>query len=155
MNDIPDPVRKLTLKEAFDKLTRPEPEPTPYIPRRGDAVEGLADAQDRPRSDWGSRAERLLEAALDMLRSKGDPLSLINAAETALRIDAGDLPESEMDGYPFPGEAVADRCTCPSDLRARGGFTSRCLATIHDLGGLGGLADAQAAEQPSDAADVL
>lgn len=32
----------------------------------------------------------------------------------------------EMDGYPFPGEYNEDECTCPPDLKARGGFTSTC-----------------------------
>lgn len=80
------------------------------------------------RPDWAIRAERLLEAALDALRSKHDPLPLISAAETALRIDVGELTDLAMDGYPFIGEDNSPECTCPADLRERGGFTSRCRA---------------------------
>ncbi len=83
------------------------------------------------RPDWGGRAERLLEAALYALRSGQDPLSLLNAAETALRIGAGDLPPDEMDGYPFPGETVEVVCTCPPDQRTRGGFRSTCQVAVH------------------------
>ncbi|GAA0970051.1 hypothetical protein GCM10009555_018290 [Acrocarpospora macrocephala] len=78
--------------------------------------------------DWNVRTERLLEAALYALRSEEDPLPLISAAETACRISVGELPAAEMDGYPFPGEDSGPECTCPTDLKARGGFTSSCRA---------------------------
>lgn len=79
-------------------------------------------------SIWGDRAERLLEAALDKLRSGEEAWMEISAAEAALRIEAGDLPAEELDGYPFPGEDTAPECICPPDLKARGGFTSTCPA---------------------------
>lgn len=77
---------------------------------------------------WGDRAERLLEDALSRLRSGGDALPEIGAAETALRIEVGQIPPDAMDGYPFPGEDGDETCVCPPDLRARGGFTSACPA---------------------------
>jgi hypothetical protein len=80
-----------------------------------------------PRAIWGIRAERLLEKALYVLRSDEDPLPLMSAAETSYRILLGELPESEMDGYPFPSEPVAVECICPPDLLARGGFRGDCL----------------------------
>jgi hypothetical protein len=78
-------------------------------------------------ADWGLRAERLLERALYALRGGSDPLPLMSAAETAYRILLGELPESVMDGYPFPGEAVTPECICPPALLERGGFRGGCL----------------------------
>lgn len=78
--------------------------------------------------DWADRTERLLDAALYALRSGEDPLPLMSAAETAFRVGAGDLPDGAMDGYPFPGEDGGAECACPPGLKARGGFTSSCLA---------------------------
>lgn len=80
-------------------------------------------------ADWIGRAERLLEAALYTLRSDGDPLPLMGAAEMALRVGYGEVPEGAMDGYQFPGEDNEDDqdgCTCPPGLKERGGFTSTC-----------------------------
>lgn len=81
--------------------------------------------KDRARL-WGHRAETLLERALHVLRSDLDALPLMSAAETALRIQAGELPESEMDGYQFPGEQPAGECICPPGLPERGGFRGGC-----------------------------
>jgi hypothetical protein len=77
---------------------------------------------------WGTRAERLLEQALDEVRSGADAIPAVDAALTALRIEAGQVPEDEMDGYRFPGEDDDVQCTCPPDLAARGGFRSDCPA---------------------------
>lgn len=79
-------------------------------------------------SVWRVRATRLLEKALDDLKSGNDPLSTISAAETALMIEASERDQAEMDGYPFPDEGKGEHCTCPADLRSRGGFTSGCPA---------------------------
>jgi hypothetical protein len=79
---------------------------------------------------WSDRAARLLDTALHRLNAGHDPLPEISAAEMALRIEAGERSPSEMDGYPFPGEdeekGEDEGCTCPLDLRARGGFISTC-----------------------------
>lgn len=79
-------------------------------------------------SVWGSRAERLLEQALGEVLSSIDAIPTVDAALAALRIEAGELPADELDGYPFPGEESDKDCTCPPDLRERGGFTSTCPA---------------------------
>lgn len=89
-------------------------------------------------SIWIDRAARLLDAAAGKLRSGEEAWMEISAAEAALKIDAGELPAEELEGYPFPGEAsVLPECTCPPDLRARGGWSSTCpfphsLATEED-----------------------
>jgi hypothetical protein len=77
---------------------------------------------------WGIRAERLLEQALDDVRSGVDAIPVVDAALAALRIQARELPADEMDGYRFPGEEEAAECTCPPDLLERGGFRSSCAA---------------------------
>lgn len=75
---------------------------------------------------WAARAKRLLEQALYEIDDR-DVLPIVTAAETALRIQVGELPPSELDGYPFPGEPepVGD-CICPPDLLARGGHRGGC-----------------------------
>lgn len=87
---------------------------------------------------WTGRAERLLEDALSALRDETAPLdevfSAAGAAIVCLRIMDRSAPEDELDGYPFPGEEEEYErmwCTCPPDLRARGGFTSSC--PVHGL----------------------
>jgi hypothetical protein len=49
----------------------------------------------------------------------------VDAALAALRIESGELPSDEMDGYPFPGEE-RHGCTCPPELLERGGFRGGC-----------------------------
>ena len=84
---------------------------------------------DPERSIWARRAERLLEQALDEVRDDVDALVTVSAAEAALRIEAGELPASELEGYPFPDEAEPEReCICPPELVERGGFRSGCPA---------------------------
>lgn len=82
---------------------------------------------------WTTLAERLLEQALNELRSGNDAVSATSAALAALT--AGDRPEAEQDD--LWGELVAEPddapCTCPPDLVARGGFRSGCPA--HGNGG--------------------
>lgn len=56
----------------------------------------------------GTRAKRLLEQAADEIDSGIDALITVSAAVACLKIDAGELPESEMDGYEFPGEDQDD-----------------------------------------------
>jgi hypothetical protein len=51
-------------------------------------------------SVWSDRAELLL-SALDQLRSGIEPLCE-TTAETALRIDEGEVRADELDGYPLP-----------------------------------------------------
>lgn len=78
---------------------------------------------------WSLRAQRLLEKAIGEVRDgAGDPLDTLSAAIASLRIECGELPAEELDGYPFPGEdnEVAAECTCPPDLLARGGFRGGC-----------------------------
>lgn len=88
-------------------------------------------------SIWTARAARLLEQALDEIHSEADPLVTMDLARAALLIEAGELPASEVDGFPFPGEDDEDEdaednsgdddlCTCPPDLMARGGWASTC-----------------------------
>ncbi|WP_242892544.1 hypothetical protein [Actinomadura litoris] len=78
---------------------------------------------------WSLRAQRLLEKAVGEVRDNhGDPLETLSAATAALRIECGELPAAELEGYPFPGEDLEDaaECTCPADLRSRGGFRGGC-----------------------------
>lgn len=78
-------------------------------------------------SVWSARAERLLEQALSETRDGIDSIPTVDAALTALRIEAGEVPADAMDGYHFPGEDDSDDgCTCPPALVARGGWSSRC-----------------------------
>lgn len=88
----------------------------------------IQDTKDLLGSAWAVRAERLLEKALEELRGGYDAIPTVCAAAIVLGIEAGDIPEWEMDGFPFPGEDDADEsaCTCPPDLRERGGFRSSC-----------------------------
>lgn len=79
-------------------------------------------------SIWSDRAVRLLNEALDQIRDDEDATPAVGAALAALRIELGELPESELDGYPFPGEDSGPPCTCPPELRARGGYASSCRA---------------------------
>lgn len=55
-------------------------------------------------SIWVVRAARLLRQALDEIYSETDPLPSVDAARAALLIGNGDLPASDMDGFPFPDE---------------------------------------------------
>jgi hypothetical protein len=71
-----------------------------------------------------SRAERLLEQALEEVRDGVDAIPIVSAALAALRIEAGELGADAMDGYPFPDEVP--NCICPPDLLERGGFRGRC-----------------------------
>lgn len=75
---------------------------------------------------WHTRAEALLERALDEARSGIDAIPTVTAALQALRIEAGEASEDSMDGYHFPGEDDPTPCTCPPDLIARGGWASTC-----------------------------
>ena len=76
---------------------------------------------------WSDRAERLLEQAIGEVHDGTEPIIIVSAALAALRVDIGELPASELDGYPFPGEPEDESgCTCPAELRARGGFRSSC-----------------------------
>ena len=56
------------------------------------------------KSIWVLRAERLLQQACGEAGDTLDAIAIVSAALTALRVDLGELPESEMDGYSFPGE---------------------------------------------------
>lgn len=76
---------------------------------------------------WTHRAELLLEQALGELLGNHDPIPTITAALMALRIECGEEPADQMDGYPFPEEERDESgCTCPPDLVARGGWRSSC-----------------------------
>jgi hypothetical protein len=81
--------------------------------------------EDSTAATWAMRAERLLEQALQETRDGIDAIPTVDAALTALHVEAGELPTDEMDDYPFAGEETDD-CTCPPELRARGGFRGGC-----------------------------
>jgi hypothetical protein len=81
---------------------------------------------DRSKSIWGLRGAALLEQAL--YEDGTDAIPTVSAALAAFRIEAGELPASELESYPFPGEDTSDPCTCPPGLRERGGFRSTCPA---------------------------
>lgn len=77
----------------------------------------------------GQIAERLLEQALDDARSGTDAIPAATAAVAALRIEAGEVPGdelAELGAFAF-GESLTE-CTCPPELRARGGWSSKCRA---------------------------
>jgi hypothetical protein len=71
----------------------------------------------------------LLEQAL--VQSSLDAIPTVEAALAALRIEAGELPAEELDGYPFPGEVPPGACICPPALLARGGYQGGC--PVHSL----------------------
>lgn len=79
-------------------------------------------------SIWSDRAARLLEQAVSQIRDDEDAIPVVGAALAALRIEVGELPEDELEGYPFPGEPRPGICTCPPDLVRRDGYTSSCRA---------------------------
>jgi hypothetical protein len=80
-----------------------------------------------PENDlWGTRAGRLTERALNEIRGGADAIPYLSAALAALRIEAAELPASEMDGFVFPGEPSTVACICPPDLVERGGFRGGC-----------------------------
>lgn len=82
---------------------------------------------------WQGRAKRLLEEALYLIDSE-DVLPQVSAVQACLRISASELDPAEMDGYRFPGEEEDESaCTCPPDLRERGGFRSTCR--VHGAAG--------------------
>lgn len=81
---------------------------------------------------WLGRAEWLAERVRSDILSGLDALPVLSALEAALKIEAGELPASELDGYPFPdAEADTARCICPPDLLERGGFRGGC--PVHSL----------------------
>lgn len=76
---------------------------------------------------WRDRAIALLEQAIGELKDAEDALATISAAEACLRVYEGELPEDEMDGYPFIDEDPEPLpCTCPPGLVERGGWASTC-----------------------------
>lgn len=78
-------------------------------------------------SIWAARAERLLEQALDEVRSNVDAIPTVDWALAVLRIEAGERDAGEMDGVHFPGEPMPEgACICPPGLVERGGFRGGC-----------------------------
>jgi hypothetical protein len=73
---------------------------------------------------WGDRAAGLLTEALSQVRDGLDAIPVTEHALAALRVEAGELDPAELD--------PADACSCPPDLRARGGWRSSCL--VHGTG---------------------
>ena len=71
-----------------------------------------------PRPDF-QEVERLLERALDELRSGDDPLPTLSHAIAAYRVQIGELPADELDEVEPP-------CICPPDLLERDGFRGGC-----------------------------
>lgn len=91
----------------------------------------------RDEARWFTRAELLLDDALSEMRqpsaSIDDVIVSATAALAAIRIAMGELPPSELDGFPFPGEPADESgCVCPPDLLDRGGFKGRC--PVHGSG---------------------
>lgn len=117
-----EPTVRLTAKGREIAAKYPVPSPAR---RTEEAVSETAT------SVWVERAEKLLEDALGRI-DREDVIGTIAAAEACLRIDCGELPESELADYPFPDEDDDESgCTCPAELRERGGFTSKC--SVHGL----------------------
>jgi hypothetical protein len=83
-------------------------------------------------SVWTERAERVTEEALVLIHHNEDAISTLSLAIACLRVECGELPAEELAGIDFPGEEPDESgCTCPPDLIARGGWTSRC--PVHGL----------------------
>lgn len=83
----------------------------------------------RIRPTWGLRAARLLRVALGEIERGAEAFAPISAAEACLLIEAGELPDDELDGYPFPTEEPEidlTLCVCSPGLVERGGFSSKC-----------------------------
>lgn len=80
---------------------------------------------------WSLRAHRLTVRALGSIPDE-EALIDLDAAVLCLRISYGEADAAKMDRFPFidedeeDEEDKEDRCTCPPDLRARGGFSSSC-----------------------------
>ena len=72
---------------------------------------------------WDYRAAALLERALSEVRGSEDAMPTVGAALDALRIAVGELDENELDCMFQDPE---DRCICPPELQARGGFRGGC-----------------------------
>jgi hypothetical protein len=94
-------------------------------------VEAVADTTDRA-PGWDSLAERLLKQALADVRDGVDAIAPTEAAAAALRAEAGDMSEDQAgdlwrDLAAMLGDSTETPCTCPPDLRARGGYRSTCL----------------------------
>jgi hypothetical protein len=101
--------------------------------RPGTSTVMTADPADVPGTGpvWHVRAERLAQQVLGLVQDGTDALPEVSALEAVLRIEAGELPESAMEGYPFPGEEDESGCICPPDLLARGGYRGGCR--VHAL----------------------
>lgn len=83
-------------------------------------------ALGQERGIWGVRARRLVEQALYEM-DDNDVIGTLEAAIACLRIEMRELPESELDGYPFPDEEPDEsRCICPPELLERGGHRGGC-----------------------------
>ena len=79
-------------------------------------------SKDNPVYVAGKTAEEWAEQALGEIIDGIDALISLGCVEHALRIDYGEEPD---DTEPEP------ECTCPPDLKVRGGFSSSCPACSH------------------------
>jgi hypothetical protein len=83
--------------------------------------------------EWGVWAAEALERALSEVRDGEDAIPAVSLAMALLRAEAGELDadqvEELLDSMTSPPD---DACTCPPDLRERGGYTSTCL--VHGSG---------------------
>jgi len=52
-------------------------------------------------SQWGNRAKDLLLQAADEVDSGIDAIGTVDLALTCLRIEAGEIPESDLEDYDF------------------------------------------------------
>lgn len=73
---------------------------------------------------WSEQAADLLTAALGRVRDGLDAIPVTEHALAVLRVEAGELDPAELERE--------DPCTCPPDLRARGGWRSSCR--VHGTG---------------------
>lgn len=77
-------------------------------------------------SVWDKRAEHLAEQVLHEIQDNADALITVDLLTVVLRIRANEVPESELDGYTFPGEEPEPECVCPPELLERGGHKGGC-----------------------------
>ncbi len=87
--------------------------------------------QEQDSAIWVERAARLLERASEELAHDPDDgvIGTASAAYEALRVAWGDIPDAALLDFFRDEEANPDEsCTCPSELRERGGWQSTCPA---------------------------
>lgn len=85
--------------------------------------------------DWGVWARRALEQALSEVRDGEDAIPSVSLAMALLRAEAGEMDADEVESLLYSMAGPPDSaCTCPPDLRARGGWASTCPVRGHGGG---------------------